>query len=167
MTYSQLSQEERFFLSSLQASGVSVPQIAKALGRAPSTVYRELSRYERPSQGRYTPFEAHSYATARRRRERRGSQYPPECWNPVYELLDLQWSPEQIAWYLENHDLFTISFQTIYAGSARTAAVAGHSTRISGSCPSAEGNGMAATTPEAFYEGNATFPSGRPGPMTV
>ena len=114
MKYSQLSLEERYFLSSLKARGVSVPDIAKALGRAPCTIYRELRRNERPKQGRYTPFEAHSYATARRRRERRGSHYPPECWDLVYELLELQWSPEQIAWYLENHGLFSISFHTIY-----------------------------------------------------
>ncbi len=114
MTYSQLSQEERYFLSSLKARGVSVPQIAKSLGRAPSTMYRELHRNERPNQDRYTPLEAHSYATARRRRERRGSHYPPECWNRIFELLDLQWSPEQIASYLANSGQFSISFQTIY-----------------------------------------------------
>lgn len=114
MTYSQLSQEERYFLSSLKASGVSIPLIAKALGRAPSTLYRELRRNERPTQYRYTPCEAHSYATARRRRERRGSHYPPECWSLVFELLDQQWSPEQIASYMESRELFSISFQTIY-----------------------------------------------------
>ena len=82
--------------------------------RAPVLIeFRALSLME-CHQGRYTPFEAHSYATARRRRERRGSHYPPECWDLVYELLELQWSPEQIAWYLENHGLFSISFQTIY-----------------------------------------------------
>lgn len=114
MMYSQLSLEERYFLSALKARGVSVPEIAKALGRAPCTIYRELRRNERPMQDRYTPFEAHSYATARRRRERRGSHYPPECWDLVFELLDIQWSPEQIAHYLTNSGQFSISFQTIY-----------------------------------------------------
>ena len=114
MTYSQLSLEERYFLSALKARGVSVPDIAKALGRAPCTIYRELHRNERPTQDRYTPFEAHSYATARRRRERRGSHYPPECWSLVFELLDIQWSPEQIAHYLANSGQFSISSQTIY-----------------------------------------------------
>lgn len=113
MTYSQLSQEERYFLSSHLARGESIPSIAKELGRAASTLYRELRRNLRPT-GYYAAFVAHSYASARRRRERRGSQYPPECWDLVYELLELQWSPEQIAWYLEDHGLFSISFQTIY-----------------------------------------------------
>jgi IS30 family transposase len=42
MTYSQLSKEERYFLSSLLARGASIPSIAKELGRSPSTLYREL-----------------------------------------------------------------------------------------------------------------------------
>ena len=140
MTYSQLSLEERYFLSALKARGVSVPDIAKALGRAPCTIYRELHRNERPTQDRYTPFEAHSYATARRRRERRGSHYPPECWSLVFELLDIQWSPEQIAHYLANSGQFSISSQTILPlDPPRTDAVAVRSTRTLGSCPNAAG----------------------------
>jgi transposase, IS30 family len=113
-SYSQLSLEERYFLSALKARGVSIPDIARALGRAPSTIYRELHRNERPKLGRYTPFEAHSYATARRRRERRGSHYSAESWELVFKLLDIQWSPEQIANYLANTSQLSISFQTIY-----------------------------------------------------
>jgi IS30 family transposase len=114
MTYSQLSLDERYFLSSLKARGVSIPQIAKALGRSPSTLYRELRRNERPTQNRYTPFEANSYATARRRRERRGSHYPSECWDSVYLLLQQQWSPEQIVGHFARYDQWPISLQTIY-----------------------------------------------------
>jgi len=114
MKYSQLSQEGRYFLSSLKARGISVPEIAKALNRAPSTLYRELHRNERPKQDRYTPLEAHSYATARRRRERRGSRYPKECWDAVSSLLQYQWSPEQIAGSFERFGLWPISYQTIY-----------------------------------------------------
>lgn len=114
MTYSQLSQDERYFLSSMKARGISIPKIANALRRSPSTLYRELRRNERPKQNTYTPFEANSYATARRRRERRGSHYPSECWSSVYLLLQQQWSPEQIAGHFKRYDQWPISFQTIY-----------------------------------------------------
>jgi IS30 family transposase len=113
MKYSQLSQEERYFLSSHLASGCSIPSIAREMGRAPSTLYRELDRNRRPS-GRYAAFVADSYATARRRRARRGSNYQEDCWDLVFELLELQWSPEQISNYLINTGQASISFQTIY-----------------------------------------------------
>lgn len=112
-TYSQLSQEERYFFSTHRASGFSIPQIAKEMGRAPSTLYRELKRNLRPN-GRYAAMVAHSYATARRRRSRRGSQFPPEYWDYILDFLNLQWSPEQIANHLKNNGLFSISFQSIY-----------------------------------------------------
>lgn len=113
MTYSQLSREERYFLSSLLARGASIPSIAKELGRSPSTLYRELNRNRRPT-GRYAAFVAHSYATARRRRSRRGSQFPKECWNMIVKLLCQQWSPEQIADHLQKVSPYSISFQSIY-----------------------------------------------------
>jgi len=113
MTYSQLSQEERYFFSSNLARGFSIPQIAKEMDRAPSTLYREKSRNLRPS-GRYAAFVADSYATARRRRSRRGSQFPQECWDFIMDYLTIQWSPEQISNHLKLIGLFSISFQTIY-----------------------------------------------------
>lgn len=113
MIYSQLSKEERYFLSSLLARGASIPSIAKELGRSPSTLYRELKRNLRPS-GRYAACVAHSYATARRRRSRRGSQFPKACWDIILKLIKQQWSPEQIACHLRRTTPYRISFQSIY-----------------------------------------------------
>lgn len=112
--YSQLSQEERYFFSILKARGVPIPKIAKELDRAPSTLYRELKRNIRPTTGYYQAYIADSYTTARRRRSRKGSHFPKECWNLIIKLLAQQWSPEQISAYLKRKKLFSISFQTIY-----------------------------------------------------
>jgi hypothetical protein len=49
MTYSQLSSEERYFLSSSLARGRSIPSIAKEMDRSPRTLFRELRRKRRPS----------------------------------------------------------------------------------------------------------------------
>ena len=95
-TYTQLSQEERYYISTQRARKVSCSQIAKDLGRATSTVTRELKRNLRPS-GKYAAFVAHSYATARRRRSRRKSHFPKECWILIYSLLEQKLSPEQIS----------------------------------------------------------------------
>jgi transposase, IS30 family len=113
MTYTQLSQEERYYISTQRAKKVSFSQIAKDLGRSTSTITREIKRNIRPT-GRYAAFVAHSYATARRRRNRRGSQFPEECWTLINELLLEKWSPDQISDHLSNHGLYQISFQTIY-----------------------------------------------------
>jgi transposase, IS30 family len=112
-TYSQLSQDERYYISSQRARNVSFRQIARDLGRSPSTVSREFKRNLRPS-GYYAAFVAHSYATARRRRSRKKSHFPPECWILIYSLLQQKLSPEQISDRLRSHSLFTISFQSIY-----------------------------------------------------
>jgi len=114
MKYSQLSLEERYFLSSMKARGISIPDIALELDRAPSTLYRELERNSRNTSGYYAASVAHSYAAARRRRARRGSKYPKECRDLVYGLLELQWSPEQVSNYLSQTGQYSISFQTIY-----------------------------------------------------
>ena len=112
MNYTQLSQDERYYISTMRAKKVSIRQIARYLGRSPSTVSREYKRNLRPS-GYYTAFVAHSYALASRRRSRRGSQFPPECWSLIWPLLMQKGSPEQIAEHISSNDLYTISFQTI------------------------------------------------------
>ena len=113
MNYTQLSQEERYYISIMRAKKVSYSQIARDLGRTTSTVTREIKRNLR-STGRYAASVAHSYATARRRRSRRGSQFPPECWALIYMYLKEKWSPEQIADKLASQGLYSISYQSIY-----------------------------------------------------
>ena len=111
--YSQLSQEERYTLSTFLAKGYSIPQIAIELGRHPSTLYREKKRNLRPS-GRYAAFVAHSYAVARNHRCHRGSRFSPEQWTLVDELLQIQWSPQQISNRLAQAEQLSISVPTIY-----------------------------------------------------
>jgi IS30 family transposase len=58
-----LSQEERIEIADLRHAGLSIRQIALRLGRAASTVSRELRRNVTGSRG-YRPFDAHRRATA-------------------------------------------------------------------------------------------------------
>lgn len=71
--------EEWVDMVSMRKAGVSISAIARELGRAPSTISRELRRNLRPT-GRYVPGIAHSYAVARRRRSRRNARIGPETW---------------------------------------------------------------------------------------
>src|SRR5262249_58638836 len=61
-----LSQDERIEIADLRHAGLSIRQIAERLGRAPSTISRELRR--NATAGGYRPFEAHRPATSRRAR---------------------------------------------------------------------------------------------------
>jgi len=95
-----LSEEERVDIADLRRSGLSIRQIAAKLGRAPSTVSRELRRNSR-SDGTYRPFEAHRWAVQRRaRRHRRRIDKNPGLCELIAELLAQRWSPQQIARHL-------------------------------------------------------------------
>src|SRR5215469_15330574 len=91
-----LSQDERIEIADLRQAGLSIRQIADRLGRAPSTISRELRRNATASG--YRPFEAHRRATTRRARShRRRVESNHELRQLVAELLAQRWSPEQVA----------------------------------------------------------------------
>ena len=95
-----LSQDERIELADLHHAGLSIRQIACRLGRAPSTISRELRRNATKSRG-YRPFDAHRRATARRaRNHRRRIEANGELRQLVAELLSQRWSPQQISRHL-------------------------------------------------------------------
>ena len=113
-SYTQLSHEERYHITELRISRVSKADIARALRRSPSTICRELERNKKRIDGKYRADLAHSYATTRRKRERRGFHLAPHLWEDVVALLKLDWSPEQISNYLRIYGSFTLSHETIY-----------------------------------------------------
>ena len=80
LSYQQLSQQERYTITALLRTHCSLAAIAKELGRPNATISRELQRNRRPTANAYCADVAHSYATARRKRTRRGSQFSPEQW---------------------------------------------------------------------------------------
>jgi IS30 family transposase len=114
LKYRQLSQEERYNIVALLKTHISLSAIAREIGRSPSTVTRELKRNLRPVYDRYSPDIAHSYATARRKRCRRGSNFSHTQWSLVLFLLQNKFSPEQISNTLKRFKLFNISHETIY-----------------------------------------------------
>jgi transposase, IS30 family len=112
--YTQLTQRERYLITHYRGKGFSQARIAHLLGRSPSTVSRELARNRTNHDGDYRAQKAHSYAIARRRRCRRGSQYSAPDWLRVTRLLRQRWSPEQVSGVLKLEQDFHISHETIY-----------------------------------------------------
>ena len=95
-----LALEEREEISRGIASGRSVRRIAARLGRAPSTVSRELKRHGGHGAYRATEADARAWERALRPKPCRLARDPRLRWR-VAEKLALQWSPEQISWWLK------------------------------------------------------------------
>lgn len=117
-----LTQDERIEIADLHRAGVSIRQIALEVGRAPSTISRELRRNASGGgvggQG-YRPFEAHRLATGRRARQhRRRIEKNPVLMDLIGELLEQRWSPQQVSLQLRQRfpedPTMRLSHESIY-----------------------------------------------------
>jgi IS30 family transposase len=100
--YSHLLDDERDQIAALKAAGRSIGAIAKAVGRAKSTVSRELRRNALPS-GRYSPLHA-AGAYQRRRRREAILERDRRLRDFVGDRLAEGWTPEQIAGWRDYPD---------------------------------------------------------------
>lgn len=115
MTYIQITSEERYAIALLRKQGHTGRQIATLLGRAPSTISREVRRNVWRVDGRsYWAQRAHDYSVARRRRSRRNEHFTPDDWALVESVLREDFSPEQTAGWLGTYGILAISHETIY-----------------------------------------------------
>ena len=114
MRYHQLTLSERYLIGRLKSMGESVRAIGRKLGRDAATISREVRRNADTSNGSYTVNKAHSYAVARRRRSRRGTQFEPGEVQLVHELMEHKWSPQQISGRLRAHGVLEVGTSTIY-----------------------------------------------------
>lgn len=93
-----LSEGERVAIADGVSAGRSARAIALELGRAVSTVSRELHRNRDRDDGGYLPHAAHAMMIARRPRpKQRRLAVEGELRRLVQHYLDQHWSPEQIA----------------------------------------------------------------------
>jgi IS30 family transposase len=112
-----LTLAEREEISRGLAMRGSIRQIAAKLGRAPSTISREIHRHG--GAHRYRASEADTRAWDRARRPKRCRlATQPSLQRLVARKLILDWSPEQIAGWLKqtfpDQDTMRISHETIY-----------------------------------------------------
>src|ERR1700682_685291 len=113
-TYHQLTQEERYRITAHRMCGTSQVEIARLLQRHPSTIGRELRRNATHHDSDYRAEKAHSYATARRRRCRRGARFSATDMARVARLVRPKFSAEQIAGVWKKTGTLSISHETIY-----------------------------------------------------
>jgi IS30 family transposase len=119
-----LSLEERLQIADLHLAGASMRAIAAHLGRAPSTISRELRR-DGPTQAagrerraKYAPYAAHKRAGLRARRPKAFKLEDTRLALAVQDKLCRKWSPAQISAHLagEHSDeaAMRVSHETIY-----------------------------------------------------
>ena len=112
-----LSLLEREEISRGVAAGVSLRMVAARLGRAPSTITRELAR-----NGARSGYRAHRADRAALRRGRRPKPSKlaenPELRGVVEEKLEEWWSPQQVVLWLKltypDNQEMRVSHETIY-----------------------------------------------------
>jgi IS30 family transposase len=109
-----LTLEERDRIAQLHYRGADQKEIAKSVGRCPSTISRELRR-NRAGDEYYA---AQAQRESERRRQERplvGKMDDPEINQAVRTGLAQEWAPEQIAGRMQQEDCDrSISAQTIY-----------------------------------------------------
>lgn len=109
MTYTQLTQIQRYQIYTLLKTAHSQSKIAEVVGVHRSTVYRELKR-NRGGRG-YQPQQAHRFAESRQQKAK--ARIQRAVWELVEEKLRMDWSPEQIAGRLKKAG-YAISHEWIY-----------------------------------------------------
>lgn len=112
-----LSLEEREAISRALAAGRSLRWIAAQLCRAPSTICREVARHGGVAAYRATVADQCAWDQARRPKRCRLAQQPRLCRAVASKLL-ADWSPQQIAGWLEQtypaDQTMRVSHETIY-----------------------------------------------------
>ncbi len=118
-TYQQLQPEERMTIASMMQQGSSLRAMARRLGRATSTVSRELERNAGPA----ADYASHTAQVCCAGRRQAGRAMPKlnsgsVTWHVVLTLLEWKWSPQQIAGTLKrmfpDEPERQVSHETIY-----------------------------------------------------
>jgi IS30 family transposase len=95
VSHKQITQDERYSIHHHRLQGLCAAEIARLLGRHPSTISREVRRNLHVHS--YLARIAQAHANGRRSRSRKVAQFSAEEWSVVYRYLGEEWSPEQIS----------------------------------------------------------------------
>ena len=114
MTYTHLSQTERFQIQAFMKAGQTQTEIAHILGRHKSTISRKVARGS--VRRGYRPHQVQNLPDDCSQSSRNAAHIDEQILFQVRSLLGLKWSPEQIASQLQiSHDTI---YQKVYADKA-------------------------------------------------
>lgn len=114
-SYTHFTLSERNYIQENLNQGKSFREIAKLLGRSPSTISREVKRNWSKKKNRYNPWRATILYIIRRKKcvRKPAIKKDTELYLLIKECLEKYWSPEITANYCKEKG-FDISFSTIY-----------------------------------------------------
>ncbi|PAV26996.1 IS30 family transposase, partial [Tamilnaduibacter salinus] len=112
MSYTHLTQEERYQISAGLEIGLSQRVISLGLGRSVSTVSREIAR--NGQRGGYRAGRAQRTAATRASRGRSRPRIQTWQWTAIGNLIRQDWSPEQISQRAEVEGTLRVSPERIY-----------------------------------------------------
>ena len=115
MSYTHFTLSERICLQKYYEEKKKIREIARLMGRSPSTISRELKRNFSVKKKRYNAWRATTLYIIRRRKCVRKPAIMPgtELYALIKELLEQYWPPETIADNC-NKNGYTVAFSTIY-----------------------------------------------------
>ncbi len=112
MTYTHLTQEQRYQIYILHKAGHPQRTIASMIGVHKSTLSRELCR-NRGQRG-YRAQQAQQRATERRHLASGRAHIMPDTWTLIEAQLRLDWSPQQVSDWLDETHAPAVSHERIY-----------------------------------------------------
>ena len=110
MSYTQLTQYQRYQIYALLKREHNQTEIAQTIGVHKSTISRELKR-NRGHRG-YRPKQAHCKAINRRSWDHR--RIPAQTWRWIEGKLRQDWSPEQVTLWMRRYRKVSVSHEWIY-----------------------------------------------------
>lgn len=112
LTYTHLTQYERYQIQALWINHFSIREIARQLNRSPSTISRELKRAGASQE--YRAHQAHESALAGKLNCRNASTIEPQHWQTIQAYLRLLLSPQQASGRLKLEGKASVSHESIY-----------------------------------------------------
>jgi len=113
MKKAHLTQAQRYTISAMYKQGSTQKQIAEAIDKDKSVVSRELKRNAN-SKGRYAFTSAQEMADLRKERMKKPRKMHPCLKKEIIELIERDWSPQQIEGRLKLENKPFVSHETIY-----------------------------------------------------
>lgn len=112
MRYNHLSLEERHYIELEYKAGHSMNKIATALGRAQSTISREIKR--NTGERGYRHRQAGLLATERHQTKPKHIKMTDKIKRLIRDYIEIDWSPEQIVEMLKQGEVIELHLETIY-----------------------------------------------------
>lgn len=112
MRYTHLSLEERHYIELERKMGSSMNKIAAVLGRAQSTLSREIKRNS--GQKGYRHNQANGFSVERQKIKPKFVKLTDKLKRLINDYIEIDWSPEQIVDMLKQGNVIQLHHETVY-----------------------------------------------------